>query len=115
MITKQELILAVAAAVATVAIIIFALVGLRNADAATRRFTKFEAKEYIAILNYELSNFKSVHPRFYNPQQFVKDLSYEIQARKTTDKETLQTSEKLYTLENYEIRKTELVNLYLGI
>ena len=92
MITKQELVLAVMAAVAVVSILIFALVGLRNADAATRRFSILEAKEYVAILNYELSNFKSVRPRFYNPQQFIRDLSYNIQARKTTDKETLQTS-----------------------
>ena len=116
MITKRELILAVGTAVAVVVIVVFALAGLREADAATRRFTQSEAIEYIAVLNYEHTNFKSVRPAvFTTTQEYIRDLSYKIKARKTTDKETFQTSEKSYTIENYEIRRMELVNIYLGI
>ena len=113
MITKRELILAVGTAVAVVVIVVFVMVGLQKADAATRHFSPSEAREYVAMLNYELVNYRSVRPRFYNLQQFITDLSYNVKNRTATTKDA-STSVKKYTPTEYAERREILINLYLG-
>ena len=114
MIAKQELILAVGVVVAVVSILVFVGLGVLTVDAATQKMSYKDAKEYIAILNHELATYPSVRPRFYNSQQFLWDLSYNVRARTATARDA-SISARNYTPEQYAERKTELVNLYLGI
>lgn len=116
---RNEFIVAGVAVVFVAALVFLILWGLRNptVEAAPRKMTIAEAKELLAIMNYECRNNPPLCAHYItatDKNEALKQISQNIK-NNTVRARNVKTIVKQYTSAEYATRRDELTTLHLGI